>query len=211
VELANVSNVCGKWRKIVADSILEVARNSLNDHEDDERRNLLLLPSMVRFVMCNEKKTDNEIETYCLAWFTPTGIRFKQLSIDPQDDSDDEEDQPGYDRLQTEKNLDLPREFAPGGEHLYAGSEDESKKKKNRKPSGRLPLLNSLKATNLQQTTDDQSFVNCLYQWDGLRDPQEILRPFGYSASFVEVCVQMIRGWSTKYLIPLSSHFLHRL
>jgi hypothetical protein len=190
IELSILSNVCRRWRSVTTEAILDVARNSLSFDDHGEQSNLLLLPSMVRFVMSKELKTNNEIETYCLAWFTPAGIRFKRLSIDPQDDSEDDDDKAGLEREQTgnNNNLESPREFAPGGEHLYAGSEDESKKQKNRRPSSRVQSLNSLKA-KLQQGTGDDSFVNCLYQWDGLQSPEQILGPFGYSYSFVEVSV----------------------
>jgi hypothetical protein len=199
VELSTISNVCRKWRKIATDSILELARNSLSLDEDSEPPNFLLLPSMVRFVMSKGRKTNNEIETYCLAWFTPAGIRFKQLSIDPQDDSEDEEE-PGSARVQTGKGFDSesPRQFAPGGEHLYAGSEDESKKKNHRRPSSRIQSLNSLNA-KLQQSTGDNAFVNCLYQWDGLQSPEEVLGPFGYSSAFVEVGVSLVRCQLTTF------------
>jgi hypothetical protein len=184
-ELANISNVSQKWRKIATDSILDIARNSLSVGEGGEEAKLLLLPSMIRFVMSNEQQTNNDVETYCLAWFTPAGIRFKSLSLDPQDDSEGE-DVSGSIQTTSAKSHESPREFAPSGEHFYAGSEDEANKKKYRRPSSRILSLNSLKA-KLQQNNGDTGFVNCLYQWDGLQSAEQVLMPFGYSPAFVEV------------------------
>lgn len=183
-ELASISNVCTRWRKITADSILDLARNSLNNSGDAGNQNMLLLPSMVRFAMSKERKTNNDIETYCLAWFTPAGIRFKNLALNAEEDSSgDENDARTMDGI----GPGSPREFAPGGEHMYAGSEDEeSKKKKNRRMTSRAQSVNSLKA-KLQQSNGDDSRVNCLYQWDGLQTADQVLGPFGYSSTFVKV------------------------
>jgi hypothetical protein len=119
-ELARLSNVCRKWRQIAIKTVLEQAQRSLDDDESsDQPSSLLLLPSMVRFLLCQEKSVDNQVESYCLSWFHPLGIEFKQLSIDPLDDTDDSDEE---DEIMWSRNHrgPSPQPFAPSGRQSYA-------------------------------------------------------------------------------------------
>lgn len=184
-ELACISNVCRKWREDVKIVLLEIARNSLENKSDKEPPKLLLLPSMLRYVMSKEMNTNNDIETYCLAWFNPEGIRFKQLPIEAQSDSDE-----GglIMKVGDHGGVESPQSFAPGGEQLYAGSEDEKKKNARRQP---------MRATSLRALENGGSdqFENCLYQWDGCQTPEEVLLPFGYAPSFIQVNIYIYILW----------------
>jgi hypothetical protein len=176
-ELACISNVCRKWRKNLKKVLLEIASDSLVTLDDNETPSLLLLPSMVRYVMSKEMNTNNHIETYCLAWFNPAGIKFKQVPIDPESDSDE-----GHQTMTVKhRAVESPQSFAPGGEQLYAGSEDE--KKKN---SRRQPMRSTTISARLRHGEGDK-FENCLYQWDGCRTPEDVLLPFGYASAFIQV------------------------
>jgi len=163
--------------------LLEIARNSLENKSDKEPPKLLLLPSMLRYVMSKEMNTNNDIETYCLAWFNPEGIRFKQLPIEAQSDSDE-----GglIMKVGDHRGVESPQSFAPGGEQLYAGSEDEKKKNARRQP---------MRATSLRALENGGSdqFENCLYQWDGCQTPEEVLLPFGYAPSFIQEIIELAR------------------
>jgi len=198
-DLASISNVCRKWRQITTETILNTARESLvKNKDDDEDTSLLLLPSMVRYVLSNEKDTNNNIESYCLAWFTPAGIKFKTLPIDPQEDSDEE-----YDQVMIAKDdgkgEDSPHAFAPGGEQLYAGSEDE--KKNFRRPLSRstTPTVNSLSAR--LRRAGSNNVVNCLYQWNGLRHAEDVLAPFGYAKVFIQNLLDKARSSSESMMM----------
>lgn len=132
--------------------------------------------------MSNEKDTNNDVESYCLAWFTPSGIRFKPLLIDPKDNSDLE------DQIQKRiehQNEDTNQAFAPAGELPYAGSEDEKKNSRRQPSRSTTPTVNSLSAR--LQRAGSPNTVNCLFQWDGLRNAEDVLAPFGYSRLFLKV------------------------
>lgn len=184
-ELATLSNVSRSWRHHIAESILEIAKQSLESKDDEDAAPLLLLPSMVRYILTNEMATDNQIESYCLAWFNPSGIKFNQIPMGVEDDSDYEDH---VMMARDHRGADSPQQFAPGGEQMYAGS-DEEKRMTWRQPSrSTTPTVNSLNAM-LQPYGANDEVVNCLYQWDGCKDPEEVLLPFGYSSGFIQVSI----------------------
>lgn len=188
-DLASLSNVCRKWREITTKSILDLSRNSLQTGDEEGPTSLLLVASMVRYLMSNEKDTNNDLESYCLAWFTPSGIRFKSLHIDPRDNSDLE------DQVQTRidyQNEDPPQGFAPAGELPYAGSEDEKMNSRRQPSRSATPTVNSLSAR--LQRAGSPNTVNCLYQWDGLRNPEDVLAPFGYAHVFLKNLLALARS-----------------
>lgn len=169
-ELACISNVSKKWREVVIKTILDQAKTSLEGGDYISRQSLLLVASMVRFLLCQQRSSDNKVESYCLTWLHPDGIEFKQLPIDPMDDSDDS-DEIIYAR---DHRGDSPQPFAPSGQQSYAGSEEESKASRrlirSRSPA---PLLGE--------------HINCMYQWNGYKEASEVLRPFGYANDFIRV------------------------
>lgn len=181
-DLASLSNVCRKWREITTKTIIDLSRNSLQSDDDDGPSSLLLVTSMVRYLMSNEKDINYDVESFCLAWFTPSGIRFKPLPIDPKDSSDLE------DEVQTsmdQQNEDSHQAFAPAGELPYAGSEDEKKNSRRQPSRSTTPTVNTLSAR--LQRAGSPNTVNCLYQWDGLRSAEDVLAPFGYARDFLKV------------------------
>ena len=160
--------------------MLDIAKNSLTIQNDDTAKPpLLLLPSMVRYVMGEEKQTDNNIESYCLAWFKPSGIKFTQLAVEVTDESDDE------DQIMAYRGNGVVEPFAPGGEQLYAGSEDEKKSSRRQPSRSTTPTFNSLNAKLLSQGGDDK-YENCLYQWNGCETAEDVLEPFGFASSFIK-------------------------
>jgi hypothetical protein len=178
-ELANLSNVCREWREIAVNTVVDQAKGSLSDDAGKNPPLLLLLPSMGRSLLCKNRSTQNDFESYCLAWFHPDGIEFKQLSLDALNDSE-EEDEVMYAR---DHRGDSPPPFAPSGAHSYAGSEEERKPLKRRSPT---PLLTAASA-GLRGLEPPGERVNCMYQWNGYREAIEVLRPFGYAHDFVKV------------------------
>ena len=178
-------------------TIFDQARQSLEDDSDKKPSSLLLLPSMVRFLLCQQRSFDNTLESYCVSWLHPDGIEFKPLAIDPMDDSDDD-DEVMYAR---DHRGDSPPPFAPSGEQSYAGSEEEEKSRRqsSRSPT---PLLAAVGA-GLRRLEPPGKHVNCMYQWNGYREASEILRPFGYAHEFVKVCMLSLRmtTWNSLFLI----------
>lgn len=188
-ELACLSNVSRKWREIAVSVILEQGHDALKGSSKGHR--LLLLPSMVRYVLCQQKSTDNNVESFCIAWFHPDGMEIKQLSLDPADASDDESDTEHPDSLWPgDHRLDhSPEPFAPSGGPSYAGSEEEGKgsNRRNRLRSGSpTPLFAAVGAglKNLQAATEE---VSCMHQWNGYKEAMDVLKPFEYARRFVEV------------------------
>jgi hypothetical protein len=206
-ELACLSNVSKKWREIVIKTILDQAKSSLEDGGNAKRSSLLLLPSMVRFLLCHQRSSDNKVESYCLSWFHPDGIEFKQLAIDPMDDSDDE-DEIMYAR---DHRGDSPQPFAPSGEQSYAGSEEEGKASRRHGSRSPTPLLAAVGA-GLRRLEAPGKHLNCMYQWNGYREANEVLRPFGYANDFVRVSTWTF-CWNVPFLLctPSSHQFLQRM
>lgn len=178
-ELACISNVCRRWREITTQTVLDTARESLEKAKDGDVSTLLLLPSMVRYIIGNEKDTNNDIESYCLAWFTPEGIRFRSLPANSQDSTDYED---GHAMMTSHHQEVAPSTFSPGGEQLHA---DETQSFRQQKIQPATPADRSIVAR--LRTAGSESSINCLYQWDGLRDPVDVLVPFGYADVFIKV------------------------
>jgi hypothetical protein len=178
-ELAAISNVSRKWRQIAVQVILEQAADALSQ-ESEQKDKLLLLPSMIRYLISQEKSTDNEIESYCIAWFHPDGMEIKQLSID-EDDSDSDDYQYG-------QGDDSDEPFAPSGGAGYAGSDNEKKKGSSRRRRSKSPTpLMATVSAGLRQQDKTDSQVSCMYQWNGYKEAMDILKPFGFETRFVEV------------------------
>lgn len=185
-ELACLSNVCRKWRTVAVAVVLEQGHDALNN-DDHGGSNLLLLASMVRFLLCRQRSTDYNIESFCIAWFHPLGMEIKQLSIDGNHDSDVDEEEAAAMRARDHREIS-PEPFAPSGGPSYAGSEEEAKGK--RRAIGRsrspTPLLAAVGA-GLRDLETQRNYANCMYQWNGYQDANEILKPFGYCSNFVNV------------------------
>ena len=177
-DLAAVSNVCKKWRQIAVQVVLEQGAEAVNNSSSEDQREtkqkdkLLLLPSMIRYLISQEKSTDNETESYCIAWFHPDGMEIKQLSID--EDEDDSESDDYY--------------FAPNGGAGYAGSDNEKKKGSSRRRRSKSPApLMATVSLGLRQQEDKNTQMSCMYQWNGYKEAMDVLRPFGFETRFVEV------------------------
>lgn len=120
---------------------------------------LLLLPSMIRGILANETSiTQHDNDTFCAAWFHPKGIQIQQLQL-MGDVWEHERDQM----------------FAPSGIPHYAGSDEEL--------TGRF----GVRTTSSGRTLVRQEGPLCSHEWQGYRDPMNVLEPFGYAAHFVEV------------------------
>jgi len=180
-EIAALSNVCRRWRTIVGRTLLDQAKESLLC--DADTSSLLLLSSMIRFIHCDQKVTVNRIESYCLAWFHPRGIQFKELPIHQADESDEDE---GVNVRDHRSRSRSPQPFAPGGQQSYMGSDNEAKFSRRRSKSP-TPLLAAVGKGLRRLETNQDDFVNCMYQWNGYREAIEVLEPFGYAKSFVQV------------------------
>lgn len=189
-ELACLSNICRKWREVVTYAILEAAKQSLDSSATgnglEKSNSLLLLPSMARYIMLQGSiapTRNSPTETYCLAWFHPMGIQFRRIPVDVMDDSDNE------DQAMVEKSRyrnESPQPFVPAGGQSYAGSDEEFKGSRRQLTRNITPTVASINA-RLRRLEENDKYVNCLYQWNGYREPFEVLRPFGYTTSFVNV------------------------
>jgi hypothetical protein len=192
-ELACLSNVSRKWREIAVSVILEQGHDALkgsSDADADESR-LLLLPSMVRYVLCQQKSTDNDVESFCIAWFHPDGMEIKQLSLDAADASHDESETDHADSMwpSDHRHDHSPEPFAPSGGPSYAGSEEEGKgpNRRNRVRSGSPTPLFAAVGAGLKKLQTATEHVSCMYQWNGYKEAMDVLKPFGYARRFVEV------------------------
>jgi hypothetical protein len=75
---------------------------------------------------------DNHRETYCVAWFHPDGIEFKQVPLDPMDETEINDGNEGNDPGRPAGGVYAgdhrvtsgEEPFAPGGEFSYAGSDN---------------------------------------------------------------------------------------
>jgi hypothetical protein len=190
VELATLSNVCRKWRKLAVIVVLEQGRKALANENNKARSdqssdgnsdgngkacNLLLLPSMVRHLLCEKRSMDFDVETFCIAWFHPEGMQVTRVSVDNIDDSEEE-------------YMASPEPFAPSGGPSYAGSEEEGKGSSRRKARSKspTPVLRAV-GVGLERLEAPSKQVSCLYQWNGYQDAVDVLRPFGYAPAFVKV------------------------
>lgn len=179
-ELACLSNVCERWREIVAAALLEVAAKPV---DQDESSKFLLLPSLLRSLMRQELEDEQDVETYCLSWLHPEGMLSQQLAVDPMDESDVDIDD--IKSLRGERPAS-PQHFAPSGHESYVGSEDEATKKSRKQG----PLLAKLRRNELSGS----NLVYCLYQWNSYKEATDILRPFGYSPTFVRNLIEFARA-----------------
>jgi hypothetical protein len=105
-ELASFSNVSRHWRQCVVQSILEQVNKRFlldggeqedDDDEAEQRSPLLLLPSMARYIVCSQqndgaasaRENDNQNhDTFCAAWFDPSGIQLYCLEAEDSEDDD---------------------------------------------------------------------------------------------------------------------------
>jgi hypothetical protein len=197
-ELACLSNVSRKWREIAVSVILEQGHDALKGSSDEYR--LLLLPSMARYVLCQQKSTDNNVESFCIAWFHPDGMEIKQLSLDAADASDDESETEHADSMwpRDHRHDHSPEPFAPSGGPSYAGSEEEGKgsNRRNRVRSGSPTPLFAAVGAGLKKLQSATEHVSCMYQWNGYKEAMDVLKPFGYARRFVEVSTfAVLRCW----------------
>jgi hypothetical protein len=185
-ELACLSNVSRKWREIAVSVILEQGHDALKGSSDEY--GLLLLPSMARYVLCQQKSTDNDVESFCIAWFHPDGMEIKQLSLDAADASDDESETEHADSMWPgdHRHDHSPEPFAPSG-----GSN-----RRNRVRSGSPTPLFAAVGDGLKKLQTATEHVSCMYQWNGYKEAMDILKPFGYARRFVEVSTfAVLRCW----------------
>lgn len=182
LELARLSNVSRRWRKIAVETLVQQAV----EERQQENDTVLLLPSMLRQIMArNGSSKVEESETYCLSWFHPSGILFKQLPLDPMDDSDTEENT-NVAMARDHRSDDSLKPFAPSGKQAYAGSEDE-KKSFRRQPSRSVASSLVSLTKRLRNLEETDRYVQCLYQWNGFSEAYQVLQPFGYASDFIEV------------------------
>lgn len=162
-----------EWATRHASSNLELARLSnvnrnwrhivvrviLEQVENESlQMSLLLLPSMVRSMW---NKTDEERDTFCAAWFPPEGIQIQQLPVPGELWEDGEETQ-----------------FAPSGVPFYAGSDEER--------MGRRTVRSPPRSRSRTRYRQREGPL-CSHEWQGYRNPMDVLEPFEYAAAFVEV------------------------
>jgi hypothetical protein len=175
-QLAILSNTSRRFREIAISEVITQAQETLNNN-GNEAKNLLLLPSMVRFLLC--QSTDNAVESFCIAWFHPEGMEIKQVALDAVDDSDDDD----YDMYPRDQRELSPEPFTPSGGTSYGGSEEEGKIGSRRN----MARSRSPGGAGLRRFETPDTHVNCMYQWNSFRDAMDVLRPFGYALQFVQV------------------------
>ena len=140
-------------------------------------------------------------ETYCVAWFHPDGIEFKQLPEDPIDDSDDEDLYTGNIPYSPPTGIYAgdhratsgEEAYAPSGEPSYAGCDTEGRNgptlrnHESRSPSPMVGLSTPSGVPAAAAQQQPRNWVSCAYQWNGYTEAIDVLRPFGYASSFVRV------------------------
>ena len=176
-ELATLSNVCRSWRANAVAMVLELAQESLDSIKLEGPTSMLLLPSMVKCLLRSSEDDMVSADTFCIAWFDPSGMetRAVPLTANYSDDDDDSDD-----------GLEDSEPFAPQGGASYAGSEEEGSRRRRGRSRSPTPLLAAVSA-GLRRVEVPTKQARCLYQWNGYREAVDVLRPFGYSSSFVKV------------------------
>jgi len=134
----------------------------LLEQEKNSSSTLLLLPSMVRSIMAANDTHETEEKETFCAAWFHPAGIQIQQLAVPGEVRDDGDDG-----------------FAPSGVPFYAGSEDERTERSGRSPRGR---------TRVRQPEGPL----CSHEWQGYRDPMDVLDPFGYASHFVEVSVVVV-------------------
>eukprot|EP00523_Entomoneis_sp_CCMP467_P003519 CAMPEP_0168761156 /NCGR_PEP_ID=MMETSP0724-20121128/23154_1 /TAXON_ID=265536 /ORGANISM="Amphiprora sp., Strain CCMP467" /LENGTH=628 /DNA_ID=CAMNT_0008810223 /DNA_START=21 /DNA_END=1904 /DNA_ORIENTATION=+ len=176
VEMAQFSNVCELWRKIMIDTL--VGRRCSGSP--------LLLTSFVRkLISLGENNNSNNgndnknkdggtsfDEAFCLAWFAPEGLI--QTWISPDDDSDGDDDDDDYGA----GFMALATRAAQT--YLFDDPMDSAKPKQpkalanNNKPQ---PNANAVLVTE---------------EWRGFQSPADIFRHFGYTPAFLRSLIETL-------------------
>lgn len=185
-ELACLTNVNRFWRNVVKDTVIEQAL----DNQGGSRRQILLLPSMIRRLLAlleqNAARTPGRDETFCAAWFQPSGVQ--QLAVSLQQNIEEDEGS-----LVSAPQTSISEPFAPSGNQTYEGSADEDDKRstrsrhrsRHRRNRSRSPASLSIRWTKTVEEEVVEGNVLCCPEWRGLRLPMEVLAPFGYAETFV--------------------------
>ena len=205
VELATLSNVSRRWREIVAQCIVDVAslerykRRPLAPPSPSTFSNLLL-PSMIRHFYSShshstpsqpEKQQHQEKEqeeTYCVAWFHPDGIKFKQLSLVNISHENGEifQQQDHGVAIIDPKTATTTRTVTD--EAINASTEDhkflftEKNSRLNQKHAASTLPMSSPAKDNIMDWGR-----SVMYQWDGYSEAIDVLGPFGYTRSLLRV------------------------
>lgn len=239
--LATLSNVNRQWRQVTKQVILEqvVGQDSQESHLP-----LLLLPSMLRRLIMYtsttlgqdaEPFTPNAAaplspspnnETFCAAWFDPSGIRplpvaLSGCSEENDNDYDDADENDYLDRTITVDDSgdwfrsnnhpyhhNHPIEpFAPSGGPSYVASEHDNEDGK-RGGGGGGPSLTASNTPVASSTEGEHNVVICADEWQGYRSPMDVLGPFGYTNSFVMGLLQSCHAAIHSPLdwLPLVAH-----
>jgi hypothetical protein len=155
IELAHLSNVSRRWRRAALHAIVLQAQVCLTEEmsgQRHDRRRLLLLPSMARFLMSQntqgaERSQDvdgrvptNDLDSFCAAWFHPDGIQEERISLNGKmasaaEEFDEEEEDAttlanSHHSLKSKSSLQIPvsTPFVPSGGdgQTYARSDDDN-------------------------------------------------------------------------------------
>ena len=203
VELATLSKVSRSWREIVAQCIIDAVspkgdKKKLLEQPPPSTFTRLLLPSIIRHFYAShsdfrstphqEEKQEEEVdETYCVAWFHPDGIKFKQLSlVNTTLETCDEDRDQDYDvhqidsEVTTMKTVPDEKIEASRNDHKFLFTKSNS------------PLNQTSAASSLPMSSPARDNImdwggSILYQWDGYTEAIDVLGPFGYSNSLLRV------------------------
>ena len=242
-ELATLSNVNRQWRQVTKQVILEQV--CWKDSAPQSLLQMLLLPSMLRQLIIYASTTlgqdepftcttvpPSPNETFCAAWFDPSGIRPLPVALyggSEENDNDYDADENDYldrtitvddsgDWFRSNNQHHLPIEpFAPSGGPSYVASEpdhDDGKRGGGRSRSssirgaGGRPSLTMSNTPVASLTGGERNVVICADEWQGYRSPMDVLAPFGYTHSFVMDLLQSCHAAIQSPLdwLPLVTH-----
>ena len=181
VDLATLSNVNRRWRHMTLKYIQDVLKSVIEEEQEQEQEQKeeqessgvmsypilgLLLPDMAveiakrRLVSMNFTTSflSRQSSAFCLAWFSPGGIRLR--------------------------TIDLSENLADDNDNDYSSSSTcdiATRLKQLRQATHRLKSNRSMtkmtkKSSNLQTVTDE---------WQGYQNATDVLKPFGYATAFV--------------------------
>lgn len=88
----------------------------------------------------------------------------------------------------TEDESERESLFAPGGANSYAGSEEE---RTRRRPKPANLSVHSSPTALEAQIFDKSEGILCSHEWRGYQNPTDVLQPFGYTESFVQLILGM--------------------
>ena len=171
-DLAAVSNVNKYWRSIAYSFLKDflICAIDSGDMSEYEHISNLLLPDMALEIIrrfhqqrkFNDEQSHTnrikEAKSFCLAWFAPSGIKLQSVNLNAFSD-----------------------------EEMFSSSNSSSSDDGGENDEMNFYRQRMQQRANEVKDVSDATFESCCSEWQGQRDPMDVLSPLDYSIDFVEV------------------------